>query len=319
MWAVLVAAWTFAIAPRAGAAETAARSTMTRLVLLGTQGGPRESGERAQPSNLLIVKGIPYLIDAGNGVVRQLALAHFQPSDIHEIFITHNHDDHDADWGTLMGLAWTNGNTTPITVHGPPGTQSMLTGFLQYFAPNAAAHFMEGSHVPPADTMLAREINGSGLVFEDGNIRVTAVENCHYHFAKGTPGYGWQKSFAFRFQTSDRVVVFSGDTGPCGHVLADFSRDADILVHEVIDLAAVEQTLRANTAPERFERLMNHMRTEHSTTEQVGRTASEAGVHLVVLTHLVRGRSGATDAEFVDGVKKFFSGPVVVGQDLMEF
>jgi ribonuclease BN (tRNA processing enzyme) len=312
---LLVSASIFAAAPASSAPE----AKVTRLVILGTQGGPRITAERAEPANLLIVRGRPYLIDAGNGVVRQLALAHFQPADIHEIFITHNHDDHNADWGTLMGLAWTNGNTRPITVYGPPGTQSMLAGFLQYFAPNAAAHYMEGSHVPPADTMRAKDISGSGLVYEDANIQVTAVENCHYHFAKGTPGYGWQKSFAFRFQTPDRVVVFSGDTGPCGHVLAEFSKGADILVHEVIDLGAIEKTLRATTAPERFERLMNHMKTEHSTPEQVGQTASEAGVKLVVLSHLVGGRDGADDSAYIDGVKKSFSGPVVLARDLMEF
>lgn len=300
-------------------AEALPASKVTRLILLGTQGGPRVTGERAEPANLLVVRNKPYLIDAGNGVVRQLALAHFQPPDIHQIFITHNHDDHNADWGTLMGLAWTGGNTAPITVHGPPGTQSMLKGYLQYFAPNAAAHYPESSHVPPADTMRAQDIAGSGLVYQDDNIHVTAVENCHYHFAKDTPGYGWQKSYSLRFQTPDRVIVFSGDTGPCGHVLGSFAKGADILVHEVIDLKAIAQSL-STTSPDRIERLMNHMRTEHSTAEEVGRVAAEAGVELVVLSHIVEGRGGVTnEASYVADVRKSYPGPVVVGKDLMEF
>jgi len=303
----------------AGAAETPAKSPLTRLILLGTQGGPRINPERAEPANLLVVKGKPYLVDAGNGVARQLSLAHFAPADIHEIFITHNHDDHNADWGTLMGLAWTNGNTKPMTVYGPPGTQSMLKGYLQYFAPNVASHWMESSRVPTENTMRAKDIGGSGLVYEDDNVQVTAVENCHYHFDKGTPGYGWQKSFAFRFQTPDRVIVFSGDTGQCGHVMADFSKGADILVHEVIDLGAIERTLHSTSQPEQRERLMNHMRTEHSTAEQVGQVAHDAGVKLVVLSHLVNGAAAPNEAAYIAGVKKFYSGPVVVGKDLMEF
>jgi ribonuclease BN (tRNA processing enzyme) len=305
--------------PASWGAEVLAASKVTRLILLGTQGGPRVTGERAEPANLLVVRNKPYLIDAGNGVVRQLALAHYQPPDIHQIFITHNHDDHNADWGTLMGLAWTDGNTAPITVYGPPGTQSMLKGYLQYFAPNAAAHWMESSRVPPADTMRAQDIAGSGLVYQDDNIRVTAVENCHYHFAQGTPGYGWQKSYSFRFQTPDRVVVFSGDTGPCGDVLGKFAKGADILVHEVIDLNAIEKSLRTNMPPGRFEALMNHMRTEHSTAEEVGQVAREAGVKLVVLSHIVQGRGGTNDASYIADVKKSYSGAVVVGKDLMEF
>jgi ribonuclease BN (tRNA processing enzyme) len=299
--------------------EVGAATKQTRLILLGTQGGPRVTGDRAEPANLLIVRNRPYLVDAGNGVVRQLALVHYQPSDIHEIFITHNHDDHNADWGTLMGLAWTNGNTTPITVYGPPGTQSMLKGYLQYFAPNAAAHYPESTHVPPANTMRAKDIAGAGLVYQDDNIRVTAVENCHYHFAKGTPGYDWQKSYAFRFQTADEVIVFSGDTGPCDHVLGNFAKGADILVHEVVDLEAMEQSLQTRVPKERLGPLMNHMRTEHSTAEQIGQTASEAGVKQVVLSHLVQGQGATNDAAYIAGVKRFYSGPVVVGRDLMEF
>jgi ribonuclease BN (tRNA processing enzyme) len=335
-WVVTVLCGLAAVAV-AGAAETPAKSPATRLILLGTQGGPRVNAERAEPANLLVVKGKPYLIDAGNGVARQLSLVHFAPADIHEIFITHNHDDHNADWGTLMGLAWTNGNTKPITVYGPPGTQSMLKGYLQYFAPNVASHWAESSRVPAASTMRARDIGGPGLVYQDDNIRVTAVENCHYHFDEGTPGYGWQKSFAFRFQTPDRVIVFSGDTGQCGHVMSDFAKGADILVHEVIDLAAIEQTLHSTSQPDQFDRsaaeeiprsargatresrLMNHMRTEHTTAEQVGQVARDAGVKLVVLSHLVNGGAAPNDAAYIAGVKTLYSGPVVVGKDLMEF
>jgi len=194
----------------------------------------------------------------------------------------------------------------------------MLKGYLQYFAPNAAAHHMESSHVPPADTMRAHDIAGPGLVYQDDNIKVTAVENCHYHFAPGTPGFGWQKSYALRFETPDRVIVFSGDTGPCGDVLARFAKGVDILVHEVIDLQAIEQGLRAHAAPDRLAAMLNHMKTEHSTAFQVGETAAAAGVKEVVLTHLVGGNA-TSDASYIQDIHKSYSGPVVVGKDLMEF
>ena len=308
------------VAGLACAADSTPNAATTRLVLLGTQGGPVFNGNRAQPANLLIVRGIPYLIDAGNGVAHQLALAHIPLSSIHQIFITHNHDDHNADWGTLMGLAWSTGNTAPTTVHGPRGTESMLTGFLQYFAPNAAARYLPGTaNIPPEKIMHAQDIPGPGLVYEDANVRVTAAENCHYHFTKGMPGYQWQQSFAFRFQTPDRVVVFGGDTGPCDNELADFAKGADILVHEVISLAAVERSLPADLSPQWRAGLINHLRAEHTTPEDVGMFASKAGVKMVVLSHVAPGFPGGGDATYVDGVKKLYSGPVVLGHDLMEF
>jgi len=102
-------------------------------------------------------------------------------------------------------------------------------------------------------------------------------------------------------------------------VLSDFAKGADILVHKVIDLTGVEQRLKASTPPDRLARLVNHMRTEHTTPEQVGRVANEAGVKLVVLSHLVLGSNDPSGAVLVDRVKELFNGPVVVGKDLMEF
>jgi ribonuclease BN (tRNA processing enzyme) len=321
-WVLLLAP---AIVAAAGSTDAPRDSSATRLILLGTQGGPRGGPERAQPSSLLIVRGTPYLVDAGNGVIHQLDLAGVAFTSIRHIFITHNHDDHNADWGTLMGRAWTSGQTEPMTVYGPRGTESMRKGFLQYFAPNAAAHYLEGAvNVPPEKVILARDIRGPGLIFQDANLRLTAVENCHYHFSKGSPGYHWQQSFTFRFETPDRVIVFSGDTGPCGDVLANFAKDADILVHEVIDLAAIERGLAergdgTNTQRGQRQALMTHMRTEHTTPEEVGRVAQAAAVKMTVLTHLVTGTRTDGDASYIEAVKKHYSGPVVVAQDLMEF
>ena len=297
----------------------------TRLITLGTQGGPRPSPDRAQASNVLLVNGTPYLVDAGNGVLRQLALAHVPYTGIHQIFITHNHDDHNADWGTLMGVAWSTGNYQPITVYGPPGTESMRAGFLRYFAPNAASRYYEGAqNIPPEKVFLAHDIPGPGVIYRDANITVTAAENCHFHFPKGTPGYGWQQSFAFRFQTPDRVIVFSGDTGACGDALVNLARGADLLVHEALDLAEIEKRLRANaassySAPGQLDALLKHMRDEHSTPEEVGRVASLAGVKKVVLTHLVPGTDVDPDSFYIEAVKTRYNGPVVVARDLMEF
>jgi ribonuclease BN (tRNA processing enzyme) len=311
---LLVALVLFAVFETAAAqsADVPPKSSITRLITLGTAGGPRGTADRAQPSNVLVVKGTPYLIDAGNGVIQQLYLAGVPFTKIRQIFITHNHDDHNADWGTLMGRAWTSGQYEPMTVYGPRGTESMRKGFLQYFAPNAAAHYLEGAaNVPPENVIRAHEITGGGLVYQDANIRVTAVENCHYHFSKGTPGYKWQQSFAFRFETPDRVIVFSGDTGPCGDVLPNFAKGADILVHEVIDLPGIEAAVAARadgtySQSGQREALMAHMRTEHTTAEEIGRVAKDAAVKMVVLTHLVTGPVAAGDSRYTDGVKKLY-------------
>ncbi len=313
-------------APSAPAAA-APQSAITRLVLLGTTGGPRPKPDRAQPANLLVVNGVNYLVDAGNGVGTQLAKLGIAPADIRDIFITHNHDDHDADWGTLMGMAWSLGSRRPMTVYGPAGTEMMRKGFLMYFAPNAAARYLDGAqnYMPPGKFIQAHDYKGPGLVFQDGNIKVTAAENCHYHLPKGSPGYGWQHSYALRFETPDRVIVFSGDTGPCGNVIPDIARGADILVHELIDLDVIQAQIKREVAMGRLPAgeaggMMNHMRTEHSTPEEVGRVAQQAGVKLLVLSHLVIGQEDPqAQLRIIARIHKYYSGPVVIGHDLQQF
>ena len=311
----------------AAATSVAAAPAGTRLVVLGTQGGPLPAGRRSQPANAVVVQGRIYLVDAGNGVVRQLQQAGLDYRRVERIFVTHNHDDHNADWGTLMGLQWSTGRRSEIHVHGPEGTESMLQGFLQYFEPNARIRASEAK-IPerPAQLFKAHDIREAGLVYQDDLVKVTAVENCHFHFdAASSAGAARDKSFAYRVQTADRVIVFSGDTGKCAN-LADFARGADLLVHEVVSLPLIADSLRRFMAsqqgkvpPGLFEDLMRHMADDHTVPEDIGRLAEAAGVKKVVLTHFVPGRDADPDSAYTDGVALHYKGPVIAARDLMEF
>ena len=46
------------------------------------------------------------------------------------------------------------------------------------------------------------------------------------------PHGSFDDAYGFRFTTEDKVIVFSGDTGP-SKTLEKFAAGADILVHEV--------------------------------------------------------------------------------------
>jgi len=77
----------------------------TRLITLGTVAGPPPRPHRAQSSNLLIVNGTLYVIDAGDGAARRVAKAGFNVRDVGTIFITHHHDDHTAGVGSRAKLS----------------------------------------------------------------------------------------------------------------------------------------------------------------------------------------------------------------------
>ncbi len=140
-------------------------------------------------------------------------------------------------------------------------------------------------------------------------------------------GDGRDKSFAYRFETKDRVVVFTGDTGPSDAVVK-LARRADILVSEVIDLDGMDRLLRAAKGPDGkplseadYRTFMEHMTREHLPAEELGKMAAKAKVKMVVLTHFVvagQGDEAVLDA-LVAGVRKYYSGPVVAGKDLDSF
>jgi ribonuclease BN (tRNA processing enzyme) len=91
-----------------------------------------------------------------------------------------------------------------------------------------------------------QEIEEPGTIFKDENVRVEAIENCHFHFPGSSPAAVQAKFYALRFETADKTVVFSGDTGAC-EPMVDFAKRADILVHEVISLDLYDA--RAENAP----------------------------------------------------------------------
>jgi ribonuclease BN (tRNA processing enzyme) len=296
----------------------------TSLITLGTQGGPRHTQKRSQPANVIIANGQPYLVDAGNGVGRQLVLAGISPFRIRQIFITHHHDDHNADLGTLMGLVWSIGIPRPITVYGPVGTGEYIAGFEQLFRVNERvrrADFPGSYRIAPHEFFLYQEIGSAiepKLVFKDQNIEVDAVENCHFHKSSG--GYGDAVSYAYRFRTADKTIVISGDTGPC-EALVEFARGADILVHEVInvELLAAAMSASGQLSPQAIQDQMRHMGEDHADAETVGKLAARAGVGMVVLTHVIPGDPSDPPAAYTDGVSRHFKGKVVLASDLDRF
>src|SRR5579872_5403070 len=68
----------------------------TKLITLGTGGGPLPRKDRAQSSNLLIVNGTLYLIDAGGSVTQRIVQSGNNFRKVDKIFITHVHSDHSA-------------------------------------------------------------------------------------------------------------------------------------------------------------------------------------------------------------------------------
>src|SRR5690242_6668403 len=105
----------------------------TRIILLGTKGGPRvgEAG-RSNPSTLLMINDVPYVVDCGYGVSKQLISAGVALNRVRYIFITHHHSDHNLELGPLFYNAWITGLPVRVDAYGPPGLTQMTRDFFNY-------------------------------------------------------------------------------------------------------------------------------------------------------------------------------------------
>ncbi len=119
-------AWAVDAAPT----PVASGKPKSRLILLGTGGGPTPKPNRAAPAQVIVVNGVSYVIDCGNGVARQMVLAKLKLASIRNVFLTHHHSDHNADYGNLLLLSWETDLTTRVDAYGPPPLVEMTRLFL---------------------------------------------------------------------------------------------------------------------------------------------------------------------------------------------
>jgi ribonuclease BN (tRNA processing enzyme) len=300
--------------------------TGTHLVLLGTRGGPGVDLKRAETSSAVMVDDTPYLIDCGYGTMRDLVECGIGYLQLSTIFFTHLHDDHTADLPALLSHQWTGSRTDPTDVYGPYGTQAMVEGALAFFKANTEIRVVdEGRKVRPEALMHGHDLAATAKpaqVYKDDKVTVTSIENTHFPaHSKAQMPY---RSLAYRFDTKDRSIVFSGDTAYSKNVAA-LAKDADVLVSEIMSQRIYDQMVaiaKEEEAKGNPNNMYRHVAETHSTPTDVGRMAREAKVKTLVLNHLIPGAANIGQLNlpvttFINGVRKEFDGEVIVGQDLM--
>jgi ribonuclease BN (tRNA processing enzyme) len=285
----------------------AQQSKPTRVVLLGTKGGPRvgEAG-RSNPGTLIMINDVPYVVDCGYGVSKQLVNIGVALNRVRYVFITHHHSDHNLELGPLFYNAWITGLPVRIDAYGPPGLTQMMRDFFNYQKFDIDTRIEDEGRADPRPLLTPHEFDKPGVVLTNDDVKVSTCLVRHPPI---------KQAYAFRFDAKDRSVVISGDTAYAPE-LAEFAKGADVLVHEVMYLPGIEALLhRLPNA----KRLREHLMAAHTLPEDVGKIAAQAGVKTLVLSHFVPGDDASiTDDQWSEGVRKYFKGRVVVGKDLME-
>jgi ribonuclease BN (tRNA processing enzyme) len=289
-----------------GAAGARRGQPKTKLILLGTAGGPRPRTSRSASAQVIVANETAYVVDCGDGVARQLVLAGVPLATVRHVFITHHHSDHNADYGNLLLLAGTAGLRTRVDSWGPPPLARMTKLFFEMNAADIDARIADEGRVPLAPLVRPHDLPDGGLVMRDTNLTVTSALVHHPPM---------ERAFAYRFDAADRSIVISGDTTR-SDALVELARGADVLVHEALYPAGIDGLVAGvPNAPDLKRSIISH----HTTAEDAGRVAQAAGVTTLVLSHLVPAEDPAiTEQMWANAARKWFRGRVIVGRDLLE-
>ena len=272
----------------------------TRVVMLGT-GTPNADPERFGPAVAVVVGDTSYLVDFGIGVVRRAAAAEragiraLGVTRLSRAFATHLHSDHTLGLADLILSPWVLERETPLDVYGPRGLRSMANHLVAAYGEDIRVRTTGGE---PKHKYDPRVVNVHeivpGTVYRDERVTVTAFAVPH----------GVSQAFGYRFQTPDRTIVISGDTGADSRI-EEQCRGCDVLVHEVYSEAGL---------PSRPPAWQAYHKRYHTSSRQLGAIAARAKPALLVLYHQLMWTSN--EEELLKEVRSVYDGKVVSAHDL---
>ncbi|NOT62005.1 MAG: MBL fold metallo-hydrolase, partial [Acidobacteria bacterium] len=242
------------------------------------------------------------LFDAGPGIVRRAAAAALghkldalNPPHLDTVFLTHLHSDHTVGLPDVIFTPAVLERHAPLTVYGPPGTRRMVNHLLAAWAEDVA---MRVNGLERGDAKAYRvnvhEI-APGVIHRDANVTVKAFR---------VPHGSWRHAFGFRFETLDKTIVISGDTGVSEEIVKHCN-GCDVLLHEVYSVEGFKR---------RTPQWQKYHSTFHTSSVQLAELAQRAKPKRLILHHQLLW--GATVESLLNEMRAVWNGEIIYGNDL---
>jgi ribonuclease Z len=269
-----------------------------KITLLGT-GSPIPDPNRAGPSTLVTTPTASALVDTGRGVVLRLTAAGLLPPMLTAVLMTHLHSDHITDLNDVITTHWVMSPAPkPLRIYGPPGLQQVVDGTLAMLGLDIGYRLAHHADLTQGPMLDVTEV-APGDEFTLGDTVVKVGKTDHKPV---------EPTVAFRFEDGGKTAVLGGDGVPCPG-LDELCQGADAYVQTVLR----EDLVRMVPNP-RFQEILDY----HSSVEDAARTATKAGVGTLVLTHYIPGMASGQEDEWRAIAAEYFSGKIVLGDDLTE-
>lgn len=282
---------------------------MTQLYVIGA-GTPTPTPERFGSAYVVDTGSDLVMFDCGPAATHKLVKAGLWPTNIDNLFFTHHHFDHDADYPCFLLCRWDQsiGKEGLLKVRGPNLTAKITEGIIgedgvfahdwkaRVGSPISQRVFVNrgGTTLPrPSPVVDAKDIE-SGAEVEGPGWSVRSADAVHVQ--------PFLDSLAYRIETESGSVVITGDTEPCASVV-DLARGATALVSMCWD----------------------HQDTMDECGEAPGQTgtlgaavmARDAGVEKLILVHRGPALEGEeSEARALADVSAIFDGEVVLADEL---
>ncbi|MFP6581444.1 MAG: MBL fold metallo-hydrolase [Candidatus Hydrogenedentota bacterium] len=230
------------------------------------------------------------------------------------VLFTHFHIDH---YGDLDRLLFSRGGagaaSEPLSVLGPRGTKAIVDKVVASVAIDEKYRLEHhGEHWSPNAMQATTQEFEPGVIYDKDGLKVTMflVDHEPIEIAVG-----------YRFDYEGKSIVVSGDTKKSESLIAA-AQDCDLLIHEAMNATVLNAVLpglkRQNP---RGGAMLEDLMEVHTSTLEVAGIGAATNAKKIVLTHLVPSiaPTEAQETNFVRGMDKIYSGPIVVGRDSMIF
>ena len=222
-----------------------------------------------------------FLIDSGAGSTDNISRLGLPTSELDGLLLTHFHSDHIAEMYEINLNSWVQGRPQPLTIYGPQGVAEVTNGVNATYRQDRI--YRTGHHgedlLPPALGVLAHKTIVPGIIFEDGDLKITAylAEHPPIHPAVG-----------YRFDYRGRSVVISGDSNVTDETLKIVD-GADLLLHDALSLPTVTALSEALGAvgQSRQSKIVSDVMDYHASTDSLIVLAEQSNVDMVAFYHLV--------------------------------
>jgi len=237
----------------------------------------------------------------GGGAHQRFGQSQAKLEDLWMVGISHLHPDHVSDLPAFLWLSH-EARKEPLKVFGPSGNEAAPD-----FSTFLGRLFDEKTGAFP---VLGSTLGGNGVRPDTGRVAPGGVRlDVHVIDVKGEPSpvfqrdgttvtargipHGNMPTLAYRVQVGNVSIVLSSDQNGTDPKFVDFAKGANVLIMHLAIAPGVQSPL-------------------HATPAVVGQIAQAAGVGTLIVSHF---ELFDLDAGVAD-LRKFYSGPLVVGADM---